>query len=73
MRSKATVGNTEETSKSKLDSETIQPPFWPPSKAYWLLLEDESTRERWGEELSLLTVSNYLMSRSRVWKHLTWL
>ncbi len=71
----------------RVDFESIQPPTspQPPSglrpkslpqntqtRIAWLLLEDESTRERWGEErsalLSSLTVSNYLMSHSHVRK-----
>ncbi len=80
---KGRVGSVEETSKSKLDFESVQPPpppFRPLSKATppqntqtrtaGQQLEDESTRERWGA-LSSLTVSDYLMSHSHDWKHRT--
>ncbi len=71
---KARVGDIGETSKK-------QPPLplgLPPkqltqntqTRIAWLLLEDESTRQRRGEERSasllLQTVSNYLMSHSHV-------
>ncbi len=77
---KARVDNVEETSKSKLDFESVRTPPRPKScthqnrwmRTAWLLLEDE---ERWIQEcsasLSSLTISNYLMSDSRVWKHRT--